>query len=260
MRPDQDEYWLFPKIEDWPAFAATVSLICATIKRALRPPPGGQKPVRLISCDEKTGIQALNRYRERTTDQQGAHLRVEHEYERHGTLTLLAGIDIASGQLTVARTGASRTEHDWLAFIEQQVSQLEPDEEVIFMMDQLNTHKSASLVRWVAGQIGCREELGVKGKSGILKSQASRMAFLERQNHSIRFLFTPKHCSWLNPIENWFARLSRAVLKGLSVASLVELEQRILNYVKYYNNCLAKAFNWQFDGFAEDRPLVHQRR
>ena len=239
---------------------ATVSLVCATIKRALQPTVTGQKSPRVISCDEKTGIQALERYEQRAAEQQGGHMRQEYEYVRHGTLTLIAGIDVANGQLLHRHIGPSRTEEDWLAFIEQQVMMLEPDEEVIFIMDLLNTHKSASLVRWVAGQVGCRQELGVKGMRGILKNQASRMEFLQRSEHTIRFIFTPKHCSWLNPIENWFARLSRAALKGRSLASLDELQQCIINYIDYYNGCLAKAFNWLFDGFAENRPLAQHRR
>ena len=202
----------------------------------------------------------MERYEQRAAEQQGGHMRQEYEYVRHGTLTLIAGIDVANGQLLHRHIGPSRTEEDWLAFIEQQVMMLEPDEEVIFIMDQLNTHKSASLVRWVAGQVGCRQELGVKGMRGILKNQASRMEFLQRSEHTIRFIFTPKHCSWLNPIENWFARLSRAALKGRSLASLDELQQCIINYIDYYNGCLAKAFNWLFDGFAENRPLAQHRR
>jgi hypothetical protein len=104
------------------------------------------------------------------------------------------------------------------------------------------------------------QQLGVKGVRGILKSQVSRMKFLQRNEHSIRFVFTPKHCSWLNPIENWFARLSRAALKGRSLSSLDELQQCIVNYIDYYNGCLAKAFNRLSDGFAEDRPLAQLRR
>lgn len=201
-------------------------------------------------------MQALERYQQKLPGERGGHLRQEYEYTRHGTLSLIAGIDVASGQLLHYQMGPSRTEQDWLAFIEQQVMALEPDEEVVFLMDQLNTHKSASLVRWVAGQIGYTGDLGCKGGRGILKNQASRMAFLEQSHHPIRFIFTPKHCSWLNPIENWFARLSRSVLKGLSVVSIQELERKVANYITYYNSCLAKAFNWKFDGFDVDRPLT----
>jgi transposase len=230
-------------------------VICAAIKEAIHP-TAGQTKWRLISCDEKTGIQALERFQERMSYDQGGYLRQEFEYTRHGTLSLIAGIDVATGQLLHHTLGPTRTEEDYLAFIEAQVLNLEPEEQVIFMMDQLNTHKSASLVRWVAGQIGFTEPLGTKGKNGILKSQKSRMAFLEKTDHQIRFLFTPKHCSWLNPIENWFGRLTRSRLKNLSVSSLNELAEKIESYIEYYNGCLAKAFNWKCDGFSLDRPLA----
>ncbi len=234
---------------------ATVNTICATITEAITPVAGTAAKWRLISCDEKTGIQALERLQQRLAPEQGGYLRQEFEYTRHGTLSLIAGIDVASGRLLHHTLGPTRTEEDYWMFIEAQVSNLEPDEQVIFMMDQLNTHKSASLVSWVAGQIGFNESLGIKGKSGILKSQKTRMAFLEKTDHVIRFLFTPKHCSWLNPIENWFARLGRSALKNLSVKSLTELRHAINAYIDYYNDCLAKPFNWKCDGFSLERPL-----
>lgn len=240
---------------------ANVNIVCATIHQACKRPASGQViPFRLISCDEKTGMQALQRYEQLRDEQKGGYLRREYEYTRHGTTSLIAGIDVASGKLLHYQMGPTRTEMDWLAFIEQQVMAMEADEQIVFMMDQLNTHKSASLVKWVAGQIGYTGELGTKGKTGILKSQSSRMDFLQRSHHCIRFVFTPKHCSWLNPIENWFSRLGRAALKGLSVGSVEELELKIKAYIDYYNGCLAKGFNWRFDGFAIDRPLACQRR
>jgi transposase len=229
-------------------------VICETIKQAICPQKG-IATYRLISCDEKTGIQALERHQQRLSAAKGGYLRQEFEYVRHGTVGLIAGIDVASGNLLHYHLGPTRTEQDYLAFIEAQVADLDSDEKVIFMMDQLNTHKSASLVRWVAGQIGYTGPLGKKGKEGILKSQQSRMEFLQRADHDIRFLFTPKHCSWLNPIENWFGRLSKSALKNLSVSSLDGLTQQIKAYIDYYNECLAIPFNWKFDGFQIDRPL-----
>lgn len=231
-------------------------MICDVIKQVCNPKSEpGSYPVRLISCDEKTGIQALQRHQQRQGAEQGGHLRQEFEYVRHGTVGLIAGIDVATGKVGPYHLGPTRTEQDYLAFIELQVSKLTANEKVIFMMDQLNTHKSASLVKWVAGQIGYTGDLGQKGKRGILKNQSSRMEFLEREDHAIRFIFTPKHCSWLNPIENWFGRLSKSALKNLSVMSLPELCERIKSYISYFNESLAVGFNWKFDGFQIGRPL-----
>lgn len=253
LRPDRSEYWLFPRIENWDDFVLSVNILCATIKQAIQP----GATFRLISCDEKTGMQALERHQEQASRSQGGHLRQEFEYIRHGTTCLCAGVDVATGLITGYTLQPTRTETDLLAFVEDQVSKLEAEEQVVFLFDQLNTHKSASLVKWVAGQIGYKEDLGKKGKSGILKSLKTRMTFLEEKSHSIRFLFTPKHCSWLNPIENWFARLSRYCLKNASFTSVDNLIKEVDEFITYHNGCMAKPFNWKFDGFSKDRPIAH---
>ncbi len=82
-----------------------------------------------------------------------------------------------------------------------------PKDGWIFIADQLNTHKSETLVRLVAAECDLNLELGEKGKSGILCSMQSRAAFLSDPSHRIRFLYTPKHTSWLNQIEMWFGIL-----------------------------------------------------
>ena len=84
------------------------------------------------------------------------------------------------------------------------------------MLDQLNTHKSEALVRLVAERCGIEDDLGVKGKSGILKTMANRKKFLEDLRHRIRFVYTPRHASWLNQVEIWCRILSRRALKRAS--------------------------------------------
>ena len=93
------------------------------------------------------------------------------------------------------------------------------------------------------------EDLGKKGTSGILFSQETRKAFLKDLLHTVRFLYTPKHCSWLNQIECWFSILVRRLLnKRASFASVAALEQRIRQFIDYYNEHLAKPFKWTFNG------------
>ena len=118
-------------------------------------------------------------------------------------------------------------------------------------MDQLNTHKSESLVLLVAEVCGIDCDLGVKGKQGILKSQASRQAFLQDESHRIRFVYTPKHTSWLNQIELWFSILVRRLLKRGNFSSVKELRERILAFIDYFNQTMAKPFKWTYAG----RPL-----
>jgi len=129
-------------------------------------------------------------------------------------------------------------------------------DKIILLSDQLNTHMSASLVEWIAQMEEYDEvELGIKGKSGILKNMETRLAFLEQSHHRVQFLFTPKHCSWLNPIENWFAKLQRHVIKNGNFLSVNELEYRIERYIFFYNDTLAKPLKWKFKGFSKDRKL-----
>ena len=151
--------------------------------------------------------------------------------------------------------GPTRTEIDYLKFTQETVCNLPKLDKIVILSDQLNTHMSESLVRWIAKEEGFDEDLGQKGKSGILKSMQTRKAFLEIPEHRIQFLFTPKHCSWLNPIENWFAKLQRHVVTNSNYSSVNELEGKIRKYVEYHNLCFAKPLNWKFKGFEKDKKL-----
>ena len=117
------------------------------------------------------------------------------------------------------------------------------------------THQSESLVVWIAEQIGFKDELGKKGSRGILKNMQTRQSFLENPQHRIQFVFTPKHCSWLNPIENWFAKLQRHVITYGNFSSVKELENKIEAYIGFYNRHLIKPLKWKFKGFIKAQQL-----
>jgi transposase len=201
----------------------------------------------VMSCDEMTGVQALERLHPCLPMLPGHVEREEFEYIRHGTQSLIANLEVATGQIIAPTIGPRRTEEDFVAHIEQTI-QTDPEASWIFVTDQLNTHQSETLVSLVAKHCGIQEDLGIKGKSGHLASMATRATFLSDPCHRIRFVYTPKHSSWLNQIEIWFSILVRRLLARLSCLSVQELRVRILAFIAYYNRTSNGAFHWTYKG------------
>jgi hypothetical protein len=248
LQPHRSRYWLNANPKDPEVFGRQVAEVCSLYEQAGQLAEQG---IHVVSTDEKTGMQALERLHPDLPPGPGRVQRREYEYKRHGTLCLTANLEVWCGCLIAPTLGPTRTEADFLTHVQQTVA-TDPEAGWVFVVDNLNTHQSASLVVWVAQTCGLQEELGVKGKGGVLKSQPSRAAFLSDKEHRIRFVYTPKHTSWLNQVEIWFSILVRKLLRRASFSSVEDLKVRVLAFIDYFNRTMAKPIRWLYS--VEPRP------
>ena len=245
IKPHLVRYWLHStdKADKPEEFSMKVDKICDMYHNAQQL---YQEGVHVISTDEMTGIQALeHKYPDKPVIP-GESARIEFEYIRHGTLSMIAFFEVATGQIRQPYLNQTRTEEDFAKSIKTLIDNA-PQDKWVFICDGLNTHKSETLVRLIADKCGIEEDIGIKGKRGILKSMVSREKFLSDEAHRIRFIYTPKHCSWLNQIEIWFSILVKRLLKRKSYCSVDDLKTSIIRFVEQYN-VTAKAFKWTYNG------------
>jgi transposase len=208
LRPHRVRQWLHSPD---PQFRQKVNAICALYRQA----PKGSA---VLSVDEKTGIQALQRKHADRAPQPGRARRREFEYVRHGTQALIAALDVHSGRVMGSCT-QRRTQADLVAFMEQ-VALAHPKGRVHIVWDNLNTHRAQSV--WDD--------------------------FNARHDHRFVFHFTPLHASWVNQIELLFAIYTRRVLRHASHSSIAQLRERTETFMAQRNEA-PKPFKWTFAGF-----------
>ncbi|QKY71296.1 IS630 family transposase [Lentibacillus sp. CBA3610] len=216
LHPQSYEMWLHSKD---PRFREKVNDV---VSLYLDPP----KDAVVISVDEKTGMQALERKMEPQPALPGKSGRYEHEYIRHGTESLIAGFEINTGKV-VAQVRPTRKADDLLAFMEK-LACAYPDQNVIIIWDNLNIHKDGPSQRW------------------------SR--FNEKHNNRFSFHYTPIHASWVNQVEIFFAILHKRCLKWSSFCSAEALKEAVLAFIDQWNQEEAHPFNWTFGGY----PMQHE--
>jgi transposase len=230
-------------------FDQQVKTVCEHYAKALELHQGG---THLISTDEKSGIQALERLHPSLPMRPGSIERQgqEHEYKRHGTRCLFANYEVATGKVIAPSIGETRTNKDFATHIQKTIA-TDPGAGWIFIVDQLNIHQSEALVKLVAKECAIELELDSKGNLKLMKAMASRRTFLQNPTHRIRFVYTPKDTSWLNQVELWFSILVRRLIKRGSFTSVEDLGERIFEFIEYFNQTMAKPFKWTYKG----RPL-----
>ena len=249
LQPHKSRYWLNTTEKDPERFEAQVKAVCDTYLAALD--LERTEHTHTVCVDEMTGLQALERNAPTKPMTAGKRELIEFEYTRNGTLCLIGNFVVTTGQLLRPTIGPTRTEADFARHIEQTVA-IDPEGSWVFVADNLNIHCSESLVKLVAKACEVTKKLGTKGARGVLKSVASRQAFLSESSHRIRFVYLPKHSSWLNQIEVIFGVIMRKVIRRGSFTSVEDLRGKLLNFITYFNRVFAKPFRWTYTG----RPLM----
>jgi transposase len=185
LQPHKTRYWLNTKEKDPQAFQEQVETVCQTYLEA--PQQASEHGTHTISTDEMTGIQALQRIAATKPMQPGRPVRVEFEYKRHGTQTLIANLEVTTGELVTPTIGATRTDEDFARHVATTVA-ADPEAPWVFVVDQLNVHSSETLVRYVADACGIDEPLGKKRQSGRAEVDGNPQGIpvVPRASHPLR--------------------------------------------------------------------------
>ena len=194
------------KISNDPRFAEKVIDVVGLY---LNPPDGAV----VLSVDEKTQIQALDRTQPLLPLKPSQIERRTHDYKRHGTASLYAAFDVATGQVLGRVTRRHRSK-EFVAFLRQIESKVPAGLDVHLIVDNSSTHKTSSVAEFL------------------------------KHHPRFHFHFTPTSASWLNAVESWFSQLERRSLYRGVFTSVQDLRNELKRYIKVHNEECAKPFVW----------------
>jgi DDE superfamily endonuclease len=249
LKPHKSIYWLNSHDPD---FAAKAQAICQLYLDAPRLYRQGRL---VICCDEKTGMQILQRKHPTQPARPGHPEKREFEYIRHGTRTLITSFVVASGEV-VWDLGPTRTSLDFARHIGQVACHFRHASGFDWVVDNLNTHWSMEVCEWIAAFSD------VSFNPWELRTGRQRRAFLSDPTHKHVFHFTPKHGSWLNQVELWFSVLSRRFLRRGDFAGVAEFAYRLQVFLQEYNGRHAHPYRWTYTGepLVRGTPFAQSRR
>ena len=239
LKPHKSVYWLNSHDPD---FDSKAQAICRLYLDAPRLYQQGRL---VICCDEKTGMQILQRKYPTQPARPGYPEKREFEYIRHGTRTLITSFVVPTGEV-VWDLGPTRTSLDFARHIGQVASHFRHASGFDWVVDNLNTHWSMEVCEWIAAFSD------VSFNPWELQTGRQRRAFLSDPTHRHVFYFTPKHGSWLNQVELWFSVLSRRFLRRGDFTDVAEFEYRLQLFLEEYNWRHAHPYRWTYTG----QPLV----
>ena len=207
VKPHKVRYYLERRDEDFDTKMAEVLCVYRQVAVLRQGEPGGAK-VAVISYDEKPGIQAIGSTAPDLPPEPGRHpaFARDHEYKRHGTLSLLAGIDLLTGKVHASVEDRHRS-REFIGFLKKIDAAYPADTAIKLVLDNHSAHVSKETKSWLA----------------------------TRPEGRFSFVFTPKHGSWLNLVEGFFSKMARSMLRHIRVDSKAELRSRILAYMDDLN-------------------------
>jgi len=202
----------------------------------------------VVRPDALTGVQALERQDPGWPLAPGTVERRECESIRHGTCACLLSRNVVTGQSVAPHGGATRTAADVLAHVPAGVARDPRVYRWPCVVDTLDRHRSASLVRCVAAASLLELDLGEQGTHGLLATRQSRAAFWRDPSPRLVCHETPKQTSWMNQIDIWLSLVGRKLLTRGSFTSVTDVKRKLLAFIDDDHRTRAKPFNWTYQG------------